>query len=49
VKARGIRTILPHVDEFRPIHNLDSIADLCGALSARGGRGDMREWLKKVA
>ena len=48
-KARGIRTMLPHVDEFRPIHNLDSIADLCRALSAQGGQGNMREWLKKVA
>jgi len=49
-KARGIRTILPHVDEFRPIHNLDSIAELCRALSASGGRaGDPKEWLKKVA
>ncbi len=49
-KARGIRTILPHVDEFRPIHNLDSIAELCRALSADGGRaGDPKEWLKQVA
>ena len=49
-KARGIRTILPHVDEFRPIHNLDSIAELCRALSAAGGRaGDPKEWLKQVA
>jgi uncharacterized protein with von Willebrand factor type A (vWA) domain len=49
-KARGIRTILPHVDEFRPIHNLDSIAELCRALSASGGRsGDPKEWLKQVA
>src|SRR5204863_444792 len=49
-KARGIRTILPHVDEFRPIHNLDSIGELCRALSAEGGRtGDPKEWLKLVA
>jgi uncharacterized protein with von Willebrand factor type A (vWA) domain len=49
-KARGIRTILPHVDEFRPIHNLESIGELCRALSASGGRaGDPKEWLKKVA
>src|SRR5881394_1867828 len=49
-KARGIRTILPHVDEFRPIHNLNSIAELCRALSASGGRaGDPKEWLKQVA
>jgi uncharacterized protein with von Willebrand factor type A (vWA) domain len=49
-KARGVRTMLPHVDEFRPIHNLDSIGGLCRALSASGGRdGDPKEWLKKVA
>ena len=47
-KARGIRTILPHVDEFRPIHNLDSIEELCRALSGHG-QGNTREWLKKVA
>ncbi len=35
-KAGGIRAMLPHVDAFRPIHNLDSMADLCRALS--GGR-----------
>jgi uncharacterized protein len=33
-KARGIRTMLPHVDEFRPVHNLASMADLVRALSA---------------
>ena len=49
-KARGIRAILPHVDEFRPIHNLDSIAELCRALSASGGQvGDPKEWLRQVA
>jgi len=48
-KARGVRTMLPHVDEFRPIHNLDSIAELCRALSAQGGQGNTKEWLKKVA
>jgi len=31
-KSIGIRTILPHVDEFRPVHNLDSLADLARAL-----------------
>ncbi len=25
--------MLPHVDSFRPIHNLASMADLCQALS----------------
>jgi uncharacterized protein with von Willebrand factor type A (vWA) domain len=26
--------MLPHVDEFRPVHNLSSIEGLVGALSA---------------
>jgi uncharacterized protein with von Willebrand factor type A (vWA) domain len=34
-KARGVRTMLPHVDEFRPVHNLDSMEALCRALSER--------------
>ncbi len=25
-KAKGIRTMVPHVDELRPIHNLDSMS-----------------------
>jgi uncharacterized protein with von Willebrand factor type A (vWA) domain len=33
-KAQGIKTMLPHVDEFRPVHNLSSIEGLVGALSA---------------
>jgi len=52
-KARGVQTMLPHVDEFRPVHNLDSMEDLCGALSARtgagGATGDPKGWLKRVA
>jgi len=46
-KAKGIVTMLPHVDEFRPIHNLDSMAALCGALAAAGAGGaDPRKWLR---
>ena len=42
--------MLPHVDELRPVHNLDSIAELCRALSAAGGRGgDPKAWLKAAA
>src|SRR5712675_398143 len=49
-KAKGIQTLLPHVDEFRPIHNLDSMAELCRALSAHGGQaGDPKAWLRSVA
>lgn len=33
-KAQGIKTMLPHVDEFRPVHNLSSIESLVEALSA---------------
>jgi uncharacterized protein with von Willebrand factor type A (vWA) domain len=32
-KARGVRAMLPHVDDFRTVHNLQSIADLALALS----------------
>lgn len=35
--ARGIRTILKHVDEFRPVHSLDALGDLCRALEGKGG------------
>jgi uncharacterized protein with von Willebrand factor type A (vWA) domain len=49
-RAGGIRAMLPHVDELRPIHNLDSMAELCRALSADGGeRGDRKALLKQVA
>src|SRR5437762_53045 len=47
-KARGIRAMLPHVDELRPIHNLESMAARVPALSAAGS-GDPRAWLRKVA
>ncbi|MDP6345435.1 MAG: VWA domain-containing protein [Alphaproteobacteria bacterium] len=32
-KSRGIQAMLPHVDDFRTVHNLDSLADLADALS----------------
>jgi uncharacterized protein len=49
-KALGIKTMLPHVDEFRPIHNLDAMADLCRALSTQTTRAvDPKRWLKQVA
>ena len=49
-KAKGIRTMVPHVDELRPIHNLESMQELVRALSASGGRaGDPKMWLDKVA
>ena len=33
-KAHGIKMMLPHVDEFRPVHNLSSIEGLIAALSS---------------
>ena len=33
-KAHGIKMMLPHVDEFRPVHNLKSIEGLIAALSS---------------
>lgn len=49
-KARGIRVILPHVDEFRSVHNLRSIADLVAALGAAAAReADPKRWLKRAA
>ena len=33
-KAHGIKLMLPHVDEFRPVHNLASIEGLITALSS---------------
>jgi uncharacterized protein with von Willebrand factor type A (vWA) domain len=32
-KALGVKAILPHVDEFRPVHNIASLASLVEALS----------------
>jgi uncharacterized protein len=49
-RARGIKTMLPHVDEFRPIHNLDSITALVASLRpGRGRAGDPKAWMQKVA
>jgi uncharacterized protein with von Willebrand factor type A (vWA) domain len=44
-RASGIRAMLPHVDEVRPIHNLDSMEELCRALSAEGAKGNVKERL----
>ena len=39
-RARGVKAMLPHVDEFRAVHNLNALADLCAALSA----GNAAQW-----
>ncbi|HSK40479.1 MAG TPA: VWA domain-containing protein [Arenibaculum sp.] len=50
-KSSGIRAIMPHVDDFRPVHNLASIEDLARALTHVGPRRveGMRRWLEEVA
>jgi uncharacterized protein with von Willebrand factor type A (vWA) domain len=46
-RAAGIRAMLPHVDEFRPIHNLESMAGLVRALEREGSSvADPRYYLQ---
>ncbi|SOE08522.1 hypothetical protein SAMN05877838_0245 [Hoeflea halophila] len=45
-RARGVRTMLDHVDEFRPVHNIDAMADLVAALGERNASAaDPRRYL----
>lgn len=45
-RARGVRAMLPHVDELRAVHNLESMAELVAALSGEGGaNADPRRYL----
>jgi uncharacterized protein len=46
-KSVGIRAILPHVDEFRTIHNLDSMRDLIRVLSTDAPRRLDGQWMAK--
>ena len=49
-KASGIKAMLPHVDELRPIHNLQSMSELCRALSGAGERERRsKTWLQREA
>ena len=48
-RARGIKSMLPHVDEFRPIHNLESMAALVASLQQGGRAGGPKAWLQKAA
>ena len=43
-RSQGIRAMLPHVDEFRPVHNLASLRDLVATLSRPIPRGGMERW-----
>ena len=49
-RAKGVQTMLPHVDELRPIHNLESMADLVRGLSGAPGKVyDPKQMLRQVA
>ena len=41
-KSQGNKAMLPHVDEFRPVHNLESLAGLIAALGAVTPGADRR-------
>jgi uncharacterized protein len=46
-RASGIRAMLPHVHDFRPIHSLESMTELCEALASdRRREVDPRTWLR---
>jgi len=49
-KSAGIRAILPHVDDFRPVHNLESLDGLAKALADLDARrsGIRRPWKTAV-
>ncbi|MEI5679484.1 MULTISPECIES: vWA domain-containing protein [unclassified Mesorhizobium] len=45
-RARGVKAMLPHVDEFRPVHNLNALSDLCASLDKATTRDvDPRRWM----
>ena len=49
-RAKGVRAMLPHVDELRPIHNLESMTGLVRALSGAPAKGyDPKLMLRQVA
>ncbi len=49
-RAKGVRAMLPHVDELRSIHNLESMTDLVRALSgAQLTDRDPKQMLRHVA
>lgn len=43
-KSQGIRAMLPHVDEFRPMHNLATLRELVTALSRPAAPHAMDRW-----
>jgi uncharacterized protein with von Willebrand factor type A (vWA) domain len=49
-KAKGIRAMLPHVDEFRAVHSLEAVANLVSALTGKQSdskSSNPKSWLKR--
>ncbi len=45
-RARGVKAMLPYVDEFRPVHNLNALSDLCASLGVATSRNvNPRRWM----
>ncbi|MDP6691045.1 MAG: VWA domain-containing protein [Alphaproteobacteria bacterium] len=47
-KSKGIRALLPHVDDFRTVHNLNSLGDLAEILS-RPQAGGRQKYMTEAA
>lgn len=49
-KSQGAKAMMPHVDDFRPAHNLASLAELTAVLSQPGLRRQegVTEWLETL-
>ncbi|MGE0281058.1 MAG: VWA domain-containing protein [Rhizobiaceae bacterium] len=46
-RARGVKAMLPHVDEFRAVHNLAALSDLVASLDKSSSReADPRRWME---
>jgi uncharacterized protein len=49
-RSLGAKAIMPHIDDFRPVHNLASLADLNSVLAAPGQRRmeGVSRWLQQA-
>ena len=47
-KSLGTRAMLPHVDEFRPVHNLESLTALTEALSRPRRQEGVSQWQEAI-
>lgn len=50
-KSLGVKALLPFVDDFRPVHNLNSLTELADALNRTGPRdsAEMADWRGRAA